>query len=255
MTVYLDLLMLLNFLVDFLLLLGTNRLYGFPSQPGRTAAAAALGGIYAGACLLPGFRFLGNLLWRVVSLLLMGGIAFGWSRSAAKRTGIFLVLTMALGGTALSLGKGNLLSLLPAGALMWLLCRLCLADAAGREYVPLELSYGERKLQLVALQDTGNTLRDPISGEQVLVISPEAAEELTGLTREQLSRPLETMTSRVLPGLRLVPYKAVGSAGMLLAMRFPEARIGSRQRSSLVAFAPEGFGRGEIVQALTGGHV
>ena len=41
MAVYLDLVMLLNFLVDYLLLLGTNRLSGSPMTPGRCALAAA----------------------------------------------------------------------------------------------------------------------------------------------------------------------------------------------------------------------
>ena len=77
MAVYLDLVILLNFLVDFLLLLGTNRLSGFPSAPGRCALAAAFGRIYAGVCLLPGLRFLGNLLWRSVTMCLMAWIAFG----------------------------------------------------------------------------------------------------------------------------------------------------------------------------------
>lgn len=254
MEIYLDLVVILNFLVDFLLLLGTNRISGFPPEPGRAAVASVLGGIYGGVCLLPGFRFLGNLLWRTVSLVLMVVIAFGWDRSALKRGGIFLLLSMALGGVAVSIGRGDVFALALAGALVWLLCRAAF-DAApgGREYVPLELTYGDNTLHLLALQDTGNTLRDPITGEQVLVISPEAAQTLTGLTREQLCSPLETMTGRVLPGLRLIPYRAVGSGGMLLAMRFPDAKIGSRRRSALVAFAPEGFGRGEMVQALTGG--
>ena len=43
MAVYLDLVMLLNFLVDYLLLLGTNRLSGSPMTPGRCALAAVLG--------------------------------------------------------------------------------------------------------------------------------------------------------------------------------------------------------------------
>ena len=40
--IYLDLVVILNFLVDFLLLLGTNRLSGFPASPLRAAASAAL---------------------------------------------------------------------------------------------------------------------------------------------------------------------------------------------------------------------
>ena len=111
MEVYLDLVMALNFLVDFLLLLGTNRLSGFPSQGWRCAGAALLGAVYSGACLMPGFRFLGNLLWRCVSLCLMCLTAFGYDAAAVKRGGIFLLLSMAMGGIALSMGRGDFLSL------------------------------------------------------------------------------------------------------------------------------------------------
>ena len=58
MTVYLDLVMVLNFLVDFLLLLGTNRLSGFPPGIWRCGAGALVGAVYSGACLLPGFRLI-----------------------------------------------------------------------------------------------------------------------------------------------------------------------------------------------------
>ena len=105
MRIYLDLVVILNFLVDCLLLSGTNRLAGFPTQWRRTLAASALGGLHGGACLLPGFRFLGSTLWRIMALILMGGLAFGWNRSMPRRCGVFLILTMALGGMALRMEK------------------------------------------------------------------------------------------------------------------------------------------------------
>lgn len=255
MEVYVDLVMVLNFLVDFLLLLGTNRLSGFPSGTKRCAAAALLGSVYSGACLMPGFRFLGNLLWRIVSLGTMAVIAFGWDRSALKRTGVFLILSMAMGGLALSFGRGMWPSVLLAAASLWLLCRASFADGVGgKEYLPMELSWGENRLSLTALRDSGNTLRDPVSGEQVVVLSAEAAQRLTGLSPEQLRQPLETLAQRPVPGLRLIPYRAVGTAGgFLLGLRFENAKIGQRRQSVVAAFAPDGLGRGDHFQALAGG--
>ena len=63
MEVYLDLVVLLNFSVNLLLLWGTNRLSDKEIGGRRTVFSAALGGGYAGICLLPGFSFLGNFVW------------------------------------------------------------------------------------------------------------------------------------------------------------------------------------------------
>ena len=255
MTVYLDLVMILNFLVDFLLLMGTNRLAGFPAAPGRGALAALFGSVYAAFCLLPGFRFLGNFLWRCVSLCMIALIAFGFRRDAVKRGGVFLLLSLALGGMALCFTRQNFAALALGAAGVWLLCRVSFGDGAvGREYVPVTLTYGGKNVSFTALRDTGNTLRDPITGEPVLVVSGEVAQQLTGLTQMQLFSPLETMAARPLPGLRLIPYHAVGSkGGFMLAMRFPGAVVGKKQQNVLVAFAAEGLERTGMYQALTGG--
>ncbi len=255
MRVYLDLAVILNGLVDWMLLMGTNALAGFPSDWKRNAAAAALGGLYGGACLLPGFRFLGGFFWRTVFLGLMAGIAFGWNRGSAKRIGTFLLLSMALGGLAVGFGEGKFATLLLSGGCMWLLCRIAFGGKVGQqEYVPIAICHEGREVELLGLKDTGNTLRDPITGEPVLVISADAASRLTGLTREQLASPLATMAQQPQPGLRLIPYRAVGQGGgMMLAMRFEKVKVGSRQQRAIVAFAASGLGEGTMYQALTGG--
>ena len=255
MVVYLDLVMVLNFLVDFLLLLGTNRLSGFPMGSWRCAGGALVGSVYSGACLLPGFRFLGNLLWRCISLCLISMMAFGWNTGALKRGGIFLLLSMAMGGIALSVGSGDVVSLVLCGGLCVLLSTVSFGgQVGGREYVSLKISYEGRDASLIALKDTGNTLKDPVTGEQVLIISADVASRLTGLTQVQLQNPMETLMVPPITGLRLIPYRSVGNAGgFLLAKRFADVTIGEKKQSALVAFASEGLGKGEIYQALTGG--
>lgn len=255
MTVYLDVMMGLNFLVDFLLLLGTNRLCGYPFAMSRAALAAALGGLYGGACLLPGFHFLGNTLWRTVSLALISMIAFGLTKSAIRRGVVFVLLSMALGGVALGLGGRNMASLAAAAGLILLLCVVGFRDAlGGAAYVPVELCYQDKKLRLTALRDTGNTLRDPITGRPVLVVGADAARLLIGLSKQQLEKPVESISA--LPGLRLIPYRTVGNdSGMLLAIKMADVKIGSWRGSSLVAFAPEGLSMQGEYQALTGGAV
>ena len=255
--VYVDLVMAVNFLVDFLLLLGTNRLAGYPPGIREAVPAALLGGFYGGMCLVPGFRFLGSGLWRLVMLTVMAGMAFGWNRSAIQRGAVFVLLSMALGGIALGLGNGTFWMLGLAVGTVWLLCRAGFRGGMGvRSYVPVELNWMGKRLNLIALRDTGNTLRDPVTGEQILVAGADVARELLGLTETQLRSPVETVSSGVLPGLRLVPYRAVGQpGGMLTALRMSHTKIGKCTSSPLVAFAPEELGRGEVYRMLTGGAV
>ena len=255
MGIYLDLLIILNFLVDFLLLVGTNRLAGYPNGIKKCLLSAGLGAAYAGASVMPGFYFLGNGLWRILFLLMVGGIAFGWNRSGIQRGAIFLLLSMALGGIASGLNTKSFWTVVGAGIMIYLLCRMGFRGGQ-KEYVPVELRWGDRHMSLVALKDTGNNLRDPVTGEQVLVAGADVGEKLLGLTSVQLTHPVETMASGVIAGMQLIPYQAVGTTGgILIAVRFREAKIGNTYANPLVAFAPEVLARGEVYQMLTRGVI
>ena len=257
MQIFVDVVAVLNFLVDFLLILGTNRLAGFQPEYGRAAVAAVLGGVYGGACLFPDFLFLADIHWRAICLMLMSLIAFGWNRSALQRGGIFVLLSMALGGIALGMGQGGAMMLMLSAGLMWLLCTFSFRGSAGsREYLPVKLFWGDKQMNLIALKDTGNTLRDPVTGEQVLVAGADIGERLLGLTMYQLSHPIETLATVKIAGLRLIPYHAVGQTGsMLLAVRFPKAQVGKKNMQPLVAFAPDRIAQGDVYQMLTGGVI
>lgn len=254
MKLYLDLAVLLNFLVDLLLLLGANGLSGYPTGGKRCVLGAVVGGLYGGLCLVPGFSFLGSFLWRGVFLGLMGSVAYGLDRSGLRRTAVFVFLSLALGGAVVGMGSGGFGGIVAAAGVLAAVCLLGLRGNGKRELVEVELSRGEKRLKLLALKDTGNTLRDPVTGSSVLVADADSAEELLGLSRAQLADPVGTVASGVLPGLRLIPYRAVGvSGGMLLALRMEQVRIGKWKGDALVAFAPEGLGGKGNYRALTGG--
>lgn len=256
MEVYLDLLILLNFLVDLLLIMGTNRLSGYGTGWRRALPAAVLGGVYAGACVLPGFSFLGNTLWRIVSLSLMSVIAFGMNASGLRRGVLFILLSMALGGIALGLGSGGFWSLVLAAGIVCLLCVLGFRGRAGQQrYLPVTIRHGGKSVTLTALADTGNTLCDPVTGRPVLVVDGWVAGKLLSLTQEELVAPIQTMASGRLPGLRLIPYSAVGqSTGLLLGVRADSVQLDGKEAEYIVAFAPQTLGHGQY-QALAGGAI
>lgn len=251
---YLELVIGLNFLINLLLLAGASRIAGFPVIWRRAILAAALGAAYAGGCMLPGFRFLSNGFWRCVSLGLIGVVGYGVSKSALRRSMLFALLSLAMGGAALWVDAGGIRGLLAAVAVL-LLCGFGFRGAPGsKEYVPVVLNWCGRREELTALRDTGNMLRDPVTGQSVLIVDATAAWRLLGLTRQQLQKPVETVAAGQFPGLRLIPYRTVGqNNGLLAALRMENVRIDKWQGSALVAFAPAGLDGENGYRALTGG--
>ncbi len=253
MPLYLDVLIFLNFLVDFFLLIATNRLSGYPNGAKRAALAAVLGGLYGGACILPGLVWLGGTFIRVAVLFAMGCIAFGIRKDAVRRSILFVLLSMALGGVAVGLENGFWTLILCAGAV----CGLCLLGFRGRigaEYIPVTIHDKSGEHHLTALRDTGNTLTDPLTGQQILVVSAKVGTKLTGLSPGELAEPTIAVVRS--PGLRLVPFHSVGkSGGLLAAKRYEDVTVGRWRGSCLVAFAPNEIGQGRPYDALTGGVI
>ncbi len=256
MEVYAEVVALINFLVDFLLLLGTGKLTGQPQNRKRAAWGAALGAGYAYACLLPGFSFLANGFWRRVSFLGISVVTFGTGIAGFRRGILFFLLSMALGGLAGGLGGGGIRTLLLSATVLGLLCLWGFGTDAGAKYRAVTITHGGKAFALTALADTGNTLRDPISGDPVLVADARAARELLGLGEQALSDPMGTLADGKIPGLRLIPYHAVGNpGGLLLAFRPEKLTCDGRETSMVVAFAPHLIGENKVFCALAGGCV
>ena len=246
---------LINFIVKLLLLLSTNRLCGHLPNWIHIVLAASVDSLYSFLCLLQSLYFLQNPYWRIIIFFLVGWIAFGCSYASLRKCVIFFLLCMALEGISLGFGNENIWRIALASGCLCMICiYISLGDVHRKICVPVNMSFNGKNISITAMHDTGNTLRDPITGGSVLVIGADIAGELTGLTREQLRKPAETIITACLPGLRLIPYKTIGQAGgLLLALKLKDVQIGSWQGSSLVAFAPEILGKNCGYQGLTGG--
>lgn len=232
--------------VNALLLVASGRFLGQGSNPMRVLAASLLGAVVPMLSLLPEFSFLDHILWRLLGLTLTAVLAYGLSGGGAAKTVLFVLLHLSLGGITGSESRWQSVLLGAAG-----IGFACLITGFHRDLVPIELTFKGKTLRITALRDTGHALRDPITGQSVLVVDAETARKLTGLSQRALQAPVESLD--LLPGLRLIPYKTVGNSGFLLALQIREAKIGNRQESTLVALSPNILGK--RYQALTGGNL
>lgn len=281
MTVYLDTAFALNSAVNYFLLLSAARLAGAPIRRGRFLLAAALGGLYAAATFLPSLVFLRAAGIKAVLLAVMALAAFGARRQTIRLALLFAAAAAALAGAAmlavqllhigaLILPGGVFYPLSPRAILLLaaLLCGLChlvfsCVTAHSGHLIPLTIRLGPRCVSLCALHDTGNTLKDPLTGEAVLVAGWEVAAQLlpdAALRPEDLLHPADCLPElqRRCPALhpRLIPYHAVGTdSGLLLAVRCDVSSPGQKPAARLVAFSPTPVSRAGEFEVLTGGYV
>ncbi len=281
--VYIDALFLLNFVVDYLLLLCAGRLAGEVLHRGRLALGAALAGAYAAAVFLPGMGFLLHPLCKLAAAVLALLISYGGSRRLLRVTLVFFAVSAAfaggilalelLGGRGLTLENGvfssamdlRLILLSAAGCyvvITLLFQRSARHTAARQELVPAVLTLDGRRVALTALVDTGNTLTDPATGRPVMVAEGEKVAGLfpSGQAPDEadLRDPVAALERLSQAGFlgrcRLLPYQAVGvECGMLLSLRLDGARVGREDYGTLlVALSPNRLSDGGGYSALIG---
>ncbi len=281
--VYVDSVFVLNALMDYLLVLSAARLAGIPLRRGRYLLAGLLGGAYAVAVFLPGLGFLAATPVKLAAGVLLALTAYGGEEKLLRLTLLLFAVSCALAGCVLALGllagggvpvvNGVFYTdvdakvLLIASAAAYLVLTVVFRAAAGKgirgQLVPVRVCLGGRETAFTAFCDTGNCLRDPVSGQPVLVVSPGRLDgALPRQVRQLLSspaleRPAELLEPllRAAPDLRfrLIPYHAVGvDGGLLLAVRSDWTEVAGERYAGLpVALSPTDLGTG--YSALWGG--
>lgn len=268
-TVYGDVLFLQNAFFDFLILWGVAKFSGCGYQRRRLLVGTLLGGMYGTLSVLPDWAFLNGLpLLLLFPVLLLLSVFGRMERGKFLRLLVyFYLLSFAVSGLAAAgqnvlreLGiMGELLPLffLPVvfivclgkfGVGIWrkLLARdACLKNGC--------LEFAGKKVPLCVFFDTGNQLRDPVSGLPVMVAEYERVADLLPFP---LRREYEAMADRQeelsaffqrlaacygeapwFRRLTLLSFRSVGrQQGLLLGFRPDSLRVAERRAVIVVAF-------------------
>lgn len=272
--VYVDLLFLVNFSMDFLTLYLVARLSCRPLRLWRAMTSAILGALYAAAALLffGDIPLLAELATDVLACLALTGIGL-YRRRESKRmilrlSAMYLLISALLGGlmtvmsvllnrvvdpTSLRDAQGSdsvafsifPLVAAPAVGVCMLLGRSVRRTASCRSVV-LSAALGERSLEVPALCDSGNLLRDPITNHCVIPIDLDAVEpwlpdELSRLLRQE--QPMTALT-QLPPAFRtrtrLIPAHGATGEKMLIAFRVDHLYLnaGNGRREICAYLAP-----------------
>lgn len=239
--VYADLYFLVNVCMNLLCLMITGSLLHRRIRRWRAILAASVGGIYALLALLFSLGGILGLLSDVATALCMCAIAFGAGKGSffplCKATAVHFLTSMILGGvmTALYTLLNRLhlpLGMLEGdGASVWTFALLSavagLMTARGGRFfgfsqktrsVSVSATLFGCEITLHALVDSGNLLRDPVSGRSVIVADRESlARQLPEEVRKVLRDPLSATAGIHAERLRLIPAETASGKALLPA--------------------------------------
>jgi stage II sporulation protein GA (sporulation sigma-E factor processing peptidase) len=238
--VYVDILMGTNLVFNFYLLWLTSLVSRSGKPPGRILMGAALGATFSLTLLLPQSLPVAVTIFFPAAMVFVTFCPFT-PIQGLKLLGIYYVITLLSGGAliALQLMKGREAFVLGSGAfildspsltplvltlaLVTVLVRVIWLGISGLQHTAswrgqVTLRTGGREKTMEALVDTGNSLREPVSGSPVIIVYyREVMSLLEGLKVLQgdggggkLMQLTECLSASVGPGICIIPFKSLG---------------------------------------------
>jgi len=263
MEIYVDTLFLVNLVMNYIILWTTAKLASLSTKAWRLLLGASLGALYSIFILLPNFIYLNSLWIKLIFAGLLPLVSFYplSGRSFIRVLGYFYLSSFLAGGTAMALvyfgshspylsylGKGftyasrfniwtmsiTIITVVFLVHLAWMARqRKNIQDLFA---VPITLSFADQRIGLEAMVDTGNQLKDPLTGTPVIIVEYRA---LTSILPVEIKEIFETLPENDLEGVysllstsswcsrfRLIPFSSIGKAnGMLIGFRPDEIVI------------------------------
>ena len=257
-TVYVDLLFLINFSMDFLCFFITAKILSRKLPLIRAILGSALGGVYGVMALFPGYGTATALAVDALVCILMCLVVFaakGRMRDIPLFALVYIAVSMALGGFMTALF--NLLNktdipleasdVQSDGISVWVFALLAIICAAitlfgGKFFkrkaeqtsAEIEIAYNGKKLKLRGLVDSGNLLREPISGKPCVVADISKLEkimpqEILRAARKKDPRAVETFKIENARNIRLIPTRTAAGDGMLIGVRVESVTVSDKK--------------------------
>ena len=271
-TVYADLYFMINFSMDFLCFFLTAKILCAHFPILRAVCGSALGGLYAVLALVVPTAALGRvgaLLCDFAVCALICAAVFarrGRMKELFMLTPVFIAVSITLGGVMTVLfGLLDRLSLpLPEessgdarSVFIFAVCALlggvgvlvggrAFGRRSTRKNAELRVELGSRSIRVRALCDSGNLLRDPISGAPCVIIEAERLRHI--LPEELISAALfgSVPDTRAMGGelgrrIRVIPSRTATGDGMLIAIRpdgvYVDGGKGERRVDAMIAIS------------------
>ncbi len=254
-TVYVDVLLAINFFTNYFLMLSAGKILRTTISRTRICLAAVFGAAAALSIFLPQMNTVVSCLYKLAVSAVMVLIAYKWQ--SVKQFGRSMLVTCAVtfgfGGTMFALW----LTVSPRGMYyrngviyfnispefiiaVTILCYTVIT-VAGRICLQLErlsknydatVSNGGRAVKLRLMCDTGNCLTEPFSGYPVIVVKRSSVSKILPEHFMDYAAADKSKPTAVAPkNFRVIPYSTVSGSGFMTAFRPDKIKITDKDSS------------------------
>lgn len=249
MEIYLDLLFLMNFIMDLLLICAVSDVLSIVIKLWRAAASAVLGAMLGVCFFAADLHFVSSLAASLSAGALMIFAAMGrcCPKEFLKRLGMLYLISAIFAGVSffdMTMFGGGMIKngvfyssspriIIGAAAIYFVLRFVItrLKRRAASEYCSVALEFKGKTVRTRAMTDTGNGLRDPISKKPVMLVESDILKKLAG--GECSVGNLREWVEK--ERIRVIPYETIDSEGVLTGIVLDRAVINGREIKNAVA--------------------
>ncbi len=294
MEIYLDVLILENLVINYLILYVTSKFCRYRTSTLRLFSGAIIGALYVGIIIIePDIKVFYTTLAKILLSFFIIAVTFSPRKimTFVKTLVIFYISTFIFAGASLAFlffnDQGGFVKngiVYVFGQSKWSLMFFSLVTVCiiikifmeviqskfTREnlLIPVKIAFDNRKIGFPALVDTGNSLKDPLTNNPVMVVEFKALEELLPIEikdifknskEDDLSCVTTTIsTSKWFSRFRLIPFSSLGKEnGMLIGFKPDFIEIGEEEekrdvKNVIVGIYNRSLSRNEKYKALLG---
>lgn len=256
MTIYVDIVLLENLCMNYIILFGTAYIIKIKVRHLRILLASLIGAIYAVLAYAGIFPIYANLITKIILSICMTYIAFNPKKlkGLIKELIVFYLVSFALGGCAFALLyivrpqdifmkngvyigtyplKIALLGGITGFVITYVAIKIVKTRITKNEIIyKAKIEIENQELEINVLLDTGNMLKDPISDDAVIMIEKNrlykiVPKELLDNMNKFLGGEFENAESlEYKKRIRFIPFTSVGKQnGMLLGIKADLVKI------------------------------
>ena len=258
MTIYVDVVLLENLCMNYIILFGTGYIIKLKIKHFRILLSSLIGAVYAILAYAGVFPLYANIFVKIILSVCMVYIAFAPKnlKGIIKELIVFYLVSFALGGCAFALlyivrpqdifmKDGVLIGTYPikiallGGILGFVITYIAFKVAKTRmtknELIyDIQIKINEKELTTKVMLDTGNMLKDPISNNPVVLIEKNKLYEilpkdLLDSTKDMLGGDFKydnELEDEYRTRLRIIPFTSVGKQnGMMIGIKADEVKI------------------------------